>query len=365
MRKKILIADTNEDNIEILSELFSDDYEIIEASDGAEALNKILTEFKDLAAIILDAALENPGTADILAKISRESSFEVTPVMIMSEDTSLKVEKAMYKAGATEFQKKPFDSSLVKRKILKLIDLYSVREQLIEERRNNKQSAGATGNAEEEATYKSMHDNMIELIGRLVEFRNPENHQHVRRMKGLIKIMALKLQELYPEYNLTNEKIDIIVSAAALHDIGKAAIPDAVLLKPGRFTNEEYEYMKSHTLRGIDLLDSINGTWSSEYDEVIRKIVRSHHEKYDGGGYPDGLKGDDIPVEAQLISIADTYDALVNDRVYKKAFPKDVAFNMINKGDCGIFPPKILECFKESRDDLEAWENGELDLQIL
>ena len=212
------------------------------------------------------------------------------------------------------------------------------------------------------AEYIEKNNNLIELIGRLVEFRNPENHSHVRRMKGLVKIMGHKMMEMYPEYGLTPDKIDMIVSATALHDLGKVGIQDAVLLKPGRFTSEEYEYMKSHTLKGVELLDSVQGCWSDEYDKIVRNIVRSHHEKYDGGGYPDGLKGDDIPIEAQLISLADTYDALVNDRVYKKAYPKDVAYNMINVGDCGVFPPKIIECFKQCREALENWENSDLDI---
>ena len=210
----------------------------------------------------------------------------------------------------------------------------------------------------EEDVFYSQHSRMIELIGSLVELRNVENHQHVQRMKGLVKIMGKSVQALYPEYGLTDEKIDDIVTACSIHDIGKAAISDAILLKPGRFTDEEYEYMKSHTLRGIDLLNTVKGAWDDEFDVIVREVVRSHHEKFDGGGYPDGLKGDEIPISAQLVSIADTYDALVNDRVYKKAFPKDVAYNMIIVGDCGIFPPKMIECFKDSRQRLEDFENG-------
>ena len=123
--------------------------------------------------------------------------------------------------------------------------------------------------------------------------------------------------------------------------------------------------MKSHTLRGIDLLDTVKGAWDENFDVIVRQVVRSHHEKFDGGGYPDGLKGDEIPISAQLVSIADTYDALVNDRVYKKAFPKDVAYNMIIVGDCGIFPPKIIEAFTKCRESFEAWENGEIEFDAI
>ena len=388
MRSKILIAVNDDDTREILEEMFEEtDFEAVPVETGTEASKVIDGEGKNLALVILDTDLPEISAQDIAKKISDSEFSAAIPIFVVSEDTSLKMEKSMLKAGATDFRKKPFDSNLVKKKLLKFIELYSVNELLAAERVKTKtlekqnellkSESGAANDAASGAgsapvaggaskaeikNFTRMHDNLIELVGRIIEYRNPENHSHVRRMKGLVKIMGKHMIELYPEYGLTLEKVDMIVSAASIHDLGKQAIPDSVILKPGRFTNDEYELMKSHTLKGIDLLDSIRGCWDDEYDRIVRKIVRSHHEKYDGGGYPDGLKGDDIPIEAQLISIADTYDALVNDRVYKKAYPKDVAFNMIMAGECGVFPPKILECFKVCRGELEDWENGDLDL---
>ena len=387
MRSKILIAVNDDDTREILEEMFEEtDFEAVPVETGTEASKVIDSEGRNLALVILDTDLPEISAQDIAKKISDSEFSAAIPIFVVSEDTSLKMEKSMLKAGATDFRKKPFDSNLVKKKLLKFIELYSVNELLAAERAKTKalekqnellkSGSGAANDAEgsisaasgggaskaEIKNFTRMHDNLIELVGRIIEYRNPENHSHVRRMKGLVKIMGKHMIELYPEYGLTLEKVDMIVSAASIHDLGKQAIPDSVILKPGRFTNDEYELMKSHTLKGIDLLDSIRGCWDDEYDRIVRRIVRSHHEKYDGGGYPDGLKGDDIPIEAQLISIADTYDALVNDRVYKKAYPKDVAFNMIMAGECGVFPPKILECFKVCRGELEDWENGDLDL---
>ena len=203
---------------------------------------------------------------------------------------------------------------------------------------------------------KEVLDAMIEFVGRLVESRDPENRNHIYRIKGLVRIMAKKMQELYPEYGLTRQKIDTIVTTSAVHDIGKVALPDSVVLKPGRLTNEEYEFMKSHTLRGLKLFDDIRFDWDPEFAKTAKEVIRSHHEKFDGGGYPDGLKGDDIPIAAQIVSLADTYDALVNDRVYRKAFSKEEAYNMIISGDTGVFPPKIIACFEACRSDLEVWE---------
>lgn len=375
MRNKILIAESNEVNREILAEIFEEKYEVIEASSGQMALEAILNSYQDIAVAILDMGLEDKSAVDILNEVNTAAWFDNLPVIVLSEDTSLKVEKSAYKAGAVDFSRKPFDSSLIERKVLKYAELYSVRETLNETKKkladteakaiDNKlldaSNKKAANSRIKEDVFYSQHSKMIELIGSLVELRNVENHKHVQRMKGLVKIMGKTIMEMYPEYNLTDDMVDDIVTACAIHDIGKSAIPDAILLKPGRYTDEEYEYMKSHTLRGVDLLDTVKGAWDDDFDVIVRQVVRSHHEKFDGGGYPDGLKGDDIPISAQLVSIADTYDALVNDRVYKKAFPKDVAYNMIIVGDCGIFPPKIIEAFTKCRERFEAWENGEIE----
>lgn len=215
------------------------------------------------------------------------------------------------------------------------------------------------------ATSKVNRDNMIELMGLMVEFRNPENRNKVKRIKGLTKIFAKCVAEKYPEYGLTERNVSDIAAASLIHDIGEMAIPDSIVNKPGRLTDEEYEYMKSHTLRGIEVLGNVNGKvmWGDSFDTIVKQMVRSHHEKYNGSGYPDGLKGDDIPIAAQIMSLVDSYDALVNDSVYRKAYPKDVAFNKIIVGDCGQFPPKMLECFKECREKFEAWENGLIEYQ--
>lgn len=372
MRNTILVADGNEVNREILVELFEEKYTVIEAETGDKALEMILSSFQDLAALVLDLNLVGKSAIEILTVINKQSWFETLPVVVLAEDTSLKIEKLVLKAGATHLNRKPFDSSLLKEKVEKYVELYGVREELLETKEALKRATLNSSSSNDNGAlidtaglnhFLSMHNNMIELIGTLVEYRNPENRNHVQRMRGLVKILGKTYMQKYPESGLTDAVIDDIVTACSIHDIGKMAVPDTILLKPGRLTDEEYEEMKSHPLCGIALLDTVNGVWDESFDKVVRQVVRSHHEKFDGGGYPDGLKGDAIPIPAQLVSIADTYDALVNDRVYKKAFPKDVAFNMIIVGDCGIFPPKILECFKDCRAGLEDWENGNIKFE--
>ena len=203
------------------------------------------------------------------------------------------------------------------------------------------------------ARLQKSNTNIIDILGTVVESRNLESGEHVMRVKGYTEILAKEMMKEYPEYGLTDKKIEVIVSASALHDIGKIAIPDNILLKPGKLTQDEYEYMKSHTTRGCEILNNIKDVWDEEYEKASYEICRHHHERYDGRGYPDKLKGDEIPISAQLVSVADVYDALVNERVYKSAYSKEQAFSMIINGECGIFSPKLLECFRNCREQFE------------
>lgn len=370
MGRKILIADSNEAMREVLSEVFSEDYEVMEADAGKAALEAIRSSYKELSAAVLDLNLAEIDGFTILEAIQKQEWARDIPFIALSDDGSLKTEKRAYGSGAAYFSRKPFDSSLIKSRVDEIVDLYAARKAVKnieavaavasdEEKQEDNIASVSYGAGEGGGNADKMFDALIEFVGRLVESRDPENQNHIYRIKGLVKIMAKKMQELYPEYHLSPRKIQMIVTACSIHDIGKIAIQDKVILKPGRLTDEEYEYMKSHTLRGLELLDNFkDSAWDKEFYEVAREIVRSHHEKYDGGGYPDGLKGDEIPISAQLVSIADTYDALVNDRVYRKAFSNEDAYNMINAGDSGIFPPKVLECFKACRADIEAWEDS-------
>lgn len=204
------------------------------------------------------------------------------------------------------------------------------------------------------AKLKETNIRIIDILGMVVEFRNLESGEHIKRVKGFTEILANQFMKDYPEYGLTDHIIEMIVSSSSLHDVGKIAIPDNILLKPGRLTNEEFECMKSHTVRGCDVLNNIEGVWDDEYREYAYDICRHHHERFDGRGYPDGLKGDDIPISAQLVSVADVYDALVSERCYKKAFPKPQAAQMIINGECGIFSPKILDSFQKVTAQFEA-----------
>lgn len=197
-------------------------------------------------------------------------------------------------------------------------------------------------------------NNIVDILGTVVEFRNLDSGVHVKRTKAFTHIMGMNYMKLEPDSGLTEQAVNEISYASALHDIGKIAIPDSILMKPGKLTKDEFEIMKTHTTKGDEILSGIlSGLEPDAYLKYCMEIIRHHHEKYDGRGYPDGLKGDEIPLSAQLVSIADCYDALISERVYKAAYPKDTAFDMICGGECGIFNPKIMNCFMVSREELE------------
>ena len=205
-----------------------------------------------------------------------------------------------------------------------------------------------------EQRRREINNGIIDVLSTVVESRSSEAGDHVMRIKGYTRILLDHVNDVYG-LHLTREEKEIAYSAAAMHDVGKIAIPDSVLLKPGRFTPEEYDVMKKHTLFGCDLISSMEDFQDKRYYESCYKICRSHHERYDGKGYPDGLAGDDIPLEAQIVSLADVYDALISKRCYKDAFSLDKAYDMIVSGECGTFSPKLLECFKRARKDMEAF----------
>ncbi len=211
---------------------------------------------------------------------------------------------------------------------------------------------------EHERKMELFNENLIDVVSNIVEFRDLESGEHVKRVKGLTRIMAEAYMELFPDSGLTPYMINIIVRASALHDIGKIAIPDGILLKPGRLTPEEFEIMKSHTTKGCKILKLLDIVQDNEQLTTSYEICRHHHERYDGKGYPDQLKGDEIPLSAQLVSVVDVYDALVSERVYKKALDKDTAYHMIMEGKCGNFAPRILKCLEYARTRIEGFADS-------
>jgi putative two-component system response regulator len=359
----VLIVDDMEINREILEEILEDEYKIICAEDGRKAI-ELIEEHKDrLSVILLDIIMPEVDGYHVLDYMKEHGYIGKIPVLVISGENSIKIEKKCFEMGASDFIRKPFDSTLVHRRVDNVAELYDYKKGLEEKiahqtdtlKRQYKMLQKQAGELQKK------NENIIDILGTVVECRDMESGEHIQRVKGYTEILANEMMKDYPEYGLTPKKIEIIVSASALHDIGKIAIPDNILLKPGKLTKEEYEYMKSHTTRGCLILKNIRGAWDDEYGKCSYEICRHHHERYDGKGYPDGLSGDEIPISAQLVSVADVYDALVNERVYKDAYSKEQAFQMIIQGECGVFSPKLLEAFRRARAEFEALTDAQKD----
>ncbi|MDY2699618.1 MAG: HD domain-containing phosphohydrolase [Suilimivivens sp.] len=355
MRNKILIVDDVEINRELLEEILKDEYEILQAENGKQALQVLEKFHDDIAVMLLDLIMPEMDGLTLLEEMNQKPWSNQIAVVIISSENTVQTEARCFELGVSDFVHRPFNNRLVRKRVRNVATLFQYQQEL--EQKVEKQTETLRKQYKllqlQAEQLKQSKANVIDILGNVVECRNLESGEHIKRVKGYTRILGERLMEDYPEYGLTKEKMEIIVSASALHDIGKIAVPDAILLKPGKLTQEEFEYMKSHTTRGCEILNNIKNVWDKEYGTVSYEICRHHHERYDGKGYPDGLKGEEIPVSAQIVSIADVYDALVNERVYKSAFSKEKAFQMIVTGECGIFSPKLLECFWNVRKDFE------------
>ena len=352
---KIIIVDANKDNRNILRNILQEEYEIMEEDKGTSAWEIIRKERKSLKAVLLNPELPEMDGFQILENMKQSRILDSLPVIMISDERQPKIEGKCMELGAADYISQPFHSTVVKKRVENLVNNYTRRKQLEEKVENQmltlrKQYVVLQVQADK---LQKKNDDMIEAVSNVAEYRSLESGNHLRRVKKYTRILGEYVKDNYPEYGLTDELLDIIVSASALHDIGKVAIPDSILLNPGRLSDDEFDYLRSHTIRGSELLDDFTGVWSEEYIKIGKEICRSHHERYDGKGYPDGLVGDKIPISAQLVSIVDVYDAMTNERFYKGALAIERVFYMITNGECGVFSPKLLEAFRKVKPKFE------------
>ncbi|MFP3155549.1 response regulator [Lachnospiraceae bacterium ZAX-1] len=352
----VLIVDDIEINRMILAEIFRKEFRILEAGNGKEALQILDEHYASIAIILLDIVMPEMNGYEVMEVLKDRNILLRIPVILITGEDSEDVEYNAYKSGVSDFIRKPFDSDLVRRRVLNTIDLYLYKNNLemMVSNQTRKLKEQNTLLLAQAVKLQEMNDSIIDSMSNIVEFRNLESGQHVKRIKKFTRCLAECFQKVYPEYRLDDHKIQVIEQVSAMHDIGKISISDNILLKPGKLTNEEFQIMKTHTLKGCTILETMVDFQDQEYYDYSYDICRHHHERYDGRGYPDGLAGNDIPIAAQLVSIADVYDALVTERVYKAPFDKEVAFQMILDGKCGIFGPKLLDCFTKVKTQFEA-----------
>lgn len=341
-RSRILIVDDTEINRSLLADMLSDEYEITEAADGAEAIQILRAQPNAFALVLLDIVMPRVDGFGVLEAMGQDGLLRDTPVITISAETSSRYIDRAYDLGATDFISRPFDERIVQRRVHNTTMLYAKQKSL--ERMVTEQIA------EKERTNFTM----VEILSNIVEFRNGESGLHVLHIRVVTELLLKKLAEKTDRYQLNPSKIAQISSASALHDIGKITIPEAILGKPGRLTDEEFAVMKTHAAAGAHILEQTPGMHSQVLLRYAYDICRWHHERYDGGGYPDGLRGEQIPIAAQAVSLADVYDALTSERVYKPAYSHAQALEMIFAGQCGAFNPMLLACLEELGSSLEA-----------
>lgn len=340
-KNKILIVDDSEMNRMILADMLSDQYEILEAENGLQAVEVLHDRGTEISLVLLDIVMPEMDGFEVLAMMNRYHWIEEIPVIIISAENSNSVVEHAYELGATDYINRPFDEIIVCRRVINTIMLYSKQKQLV--------------SLVADQMYESEKSNtlMVSILSHIVEFRNGESGMHVLHIGTMTEMLLRRLQEKTDRYHLDGAKIAMIAKAAAFHDIGKISIKEEILNKPGRLTKDEFEIMKTHSAVGAEMLENLPLHKNEPLVKVAYEICRWHHERYDGSGYPDGLKGEEIPISAQAVSIADAYDALISERVYKKAFPHDVAMKMILNGECGSFHPLLLECLSDIQGQIE------------
>lgn len=346
---RILIVDDSEMNRDMLSDMLSDDYDIVEAADGEEALNILKERVYDIDLVLLDIIMPAVDGFGVLDVMKRYHWIDNTPVIMISSETSQSYIRKAFELGVTDYIIRPFDSFIIHKRVSNTLMLYRKQKKLL--------------SALEEQVYENEKNNsmMINVLAHIVEFRNGESGMHVHHIKQLTSILLQNLIEKTDKYHLTENDILLISTASSLHDIGKISIDDKILNKPGRLTAEEFEVIKTHSVIGAEMLQDLHNTHNYPLFDKAYEICRWHHERYDGKGYPDGLKGEEIPVSAQVTSLADVYDALTSNRCYKKAFTHEKAMEMILDGQCGAFNPVLLQCLKNCEKQILAEFSDSID----
>ena len=338
-RQTILIVDDAEMNRMMLSDMLGDQYDYVEAADGREAL-RILEKNVAIDLILLDINMPEMNGFEVLEEMNRYHWIQEIPVIMITAEESVESMEHAYSLGVTDYIPRPFNVYIVRRRVENTLNLY------VNQKRLMRLVSDQIAEKEENNTL------MVSILSNVVEIRNHESGDHIRNIRRITELLLHQLVQKTKAYDLTEEDIALIKTASSLHDIGKITIPEEILNKPGKLTKEEFEIMKTHSAAGAQILEQMKYGQDKPLYRYALEICRWHHERWDGHGYPDGLMGEEIPISAQIVAIADVYDALTSERCYKKAYDHTTAINMILNGECGAFNPLLLECLTETAPQL-------------
>lgn len=333
-RQKILIVDDSEFNRDMLKEILGETYNYLEAENGSQAI-QIMGENPGINLMLLDINMPQMNGFEVLKWMNQSQCMDETPVIMISSEDAVDTMRKAYELGITDYITRPFDSVIVKKRVQNTLGLYMKQKHLI--------------NVIYDQVYEKEENNniMIRILSSVLGSRNSESREHILHIKTATEMMLRQLVKITDAYPMTEADISLITTASSLHDIGKIRIPKEILNKPGRLTDEEFKIMKTHSELGAAIIKDMDFSQDHPLVHTAWEICRWHHERWDGKGYPDGLKGEEIPISAQVVSIVDVYDALTSERCYKKAFDHDTAIQMILDGQCGQFNPILLKCLKE------------------
>ena len=338
-RQTILIVDDAEMNRMMLSDMLGDQYDYVEAADGREAL-RILEKNVSIDLILLDINMPEMNGFEVLEEMNRYHWIQEVPVIMITAEESVESMEHAYSLGVTDYIPRPFNVYIVRRRVENTLNLY------VNQKRLMRLVSDQIAEKEENNTL------MVSILSNVVEIRNHESGDHIRNIRRITELLLHQLVQKTKAYHLSEEDIALIKTASSLHDIGKITIPEEILNKPGKLTKEEFEIMKTHSAAGAQILEQMKYGQDKPLYRYALEICRWHHERWDGHGYPDGLMGEEIPISAQIVAIADVYDALTSERCYKKAYDHTTAINMILNGECGAFNPLLLECLTETAPQL-------------
>ncbi len=348
-RDTILIFEDNSIERAMLVEMFKDNYSILEAENGKDGIELLNSHFSSIAIVLLDYLMPVMDGFQVLERLKEKKLLSKIPFIMITGEDSSDLEKKGYEYGIVSYIKKPYQPDVVKQVVSNAIGWfeYKMKLEIVVKRQNDSIQKQNDILKQKTKELNQLNGILIDSLSGIVEFRNLESRQHIKRIRQFSICLGKSVMKLYSEYELTSDKLMQIGWACALHDIGKITIPDHIITKPGKLTVDEFELMKSHTTKGAEIIQkSIRLNDKAVFDYAC-DIARHHHEKYDGKGYPDGLKGEQISIAAQIVSLADIYDTLTTERVYKTDYEPDKAHQMIMNGRYGSFSPKMLQAFEE------------------
>lgn len=349
-RNILVIVDDVAMNRALLGQMFQKEFEILEAENGEEAIQIINEYYNNIALVLLDIKMPVMDGFEVMSRMKFYGYMKQIPVILITSDEEGNAMEKGYALGATDVVFKPFQAHVVIQRVHNIYELYQHKnhlEDLVEEQ---------TAQLEEQyELLKEHHRHLVSVLRDIVEYRNVEYPEHLDYIQGYTRILAENYAMLYPRAKMTKEKIGYIVQAARFHDVGKITMPDAILSRPGRLSKWDLELLKEHTIKGRDIVQVMAELEDDMFSKICCNVCLYHHAKYDGSGYPVDIRKERIPIEAQIVGLADMYETMVHSVALRKKYSKEQVYNMLMNGKCGELSPRMKECLQASKKELEAY----------